>query len=57
MTRRWEQVKADLLADMTPAQRILWDQAVAAARKRYVVEIRRYRGIPRIRAMYRRRKR
>lgn len=34
-----------------------WQKALAAARVRYASEIRKYRGIDRLRAMYRRRNR
>lgn len=52
----WAEVKARIVADMTPEQRDRWDKALDRARKRYINEIRKYRGIPRLRAMYRRRK-
>lgn len=55
--RTWTEVKARMLADMTPVERIRGEKALQHARARYINEIRRYRGINRIREMYRRRKR
>lgn len=53
----WSVVKARLTAHMTGEERARWDKALDRARQRYVSEIRVYRGIDRIRRMYRARRR
>lgn len=53
----WSVVKAKLMAHMTDDEKARYEAALDRARQRYVSEIRKHRGINRIRAMYRRRKR
>lgn len=53
--RSWREVKAEMRAQLTPAQRARWDRELKKARDRYRSEIRKYRGIDKIRAAYRRR--
>lgn len=51
----WPVTKAKMTAHMTPEERARWDKALDRAAQRYHNEIRKYRGIPRLREMYRRR--
>lgn len=53
----WAEVRARMLAEMTPAQRARWERELKKARDRYRSEIRKYRGIDKIRQAYRRRNR
>ena len=53
----WDEVKARLARDWTEKQWGDWDRVMRDARTRYASEIRKYRGLDRIRALYRRRKR
>lgn len=53
----WHITKAKMTAHMTPEEYARWDKALDRARARYTSEIRKYRGIPRLREMYRRRNR
>lgn len=52
----WPQVREAMFESMDVPRRV-WEKALAAARVRYRSEIRKYRGIDRLRAMYRRRNR
>ena len=53
----WDEVKAEMARDWTEEQWAEWDRAMRGARTRYASEIRKYRGLDRVRALYRRRKR
>lgn len=55
--RTWAEVKASMVEGMTPVQRARWAKSLRLAGIRYHSEIRKYRGIPRLREMYRRRSR
>lgn len=57
MTRSWTDVKSEIMSYLTPEQQTRWDKAYKRAKVRYRNEIRKYRGIPRLREMYRRRNR
>lgn len=56
-TRTWAEIRADMLSRLSPEERARWEKTVRAAVDRYLSEIRRYRGIHRIRKMYRVRRR
>ena len=50
----WSEVKARMLASCSPAQRAAYARELNKARDRYRSDVRKFRGIDRIRRMYRR---
>lgn len=56
MTRPWSEVRERMFEELGVPRR-KWEKALSRARVRYRSEIRKHRGINRLRAMYRRRKR
>lgn len=48
----WEEVKRRHLDSLPPRLRARWSRECRKARDRYRSEIREYRGIPRLRRMY-----